>query len=182
MRALLVSVPFVVALVSMPALAQPPGQGPAHPDGGRLPATRVVTEAEMQRYLVAIEKLVEIGGEAELQTRPDEPRTEYSERMVRVIEANGFTMQSFTETHWNVMLGYMALEIEARAPEQAVARAELQRAKQHMPPEQYEAMMKRMSGMMGGIFAQYGNVPPENVALVKSHKAALDEALKRDER
>lgn len=170
---------LTAALIGAAALAQ--GETPS------TPAMRVVSEAEIVKYLKAVDKLQQLGIGEELRTRSGQaPRTTYPAAMVRAVENEGFGQESFTSVHWNVMLAYMAMEMEARQPEIDAARkkqaAQMQAMKGRMPPEQYEALMNGMSGMdrMDDMMRLYEDVPRENVALVKKHRAKIDAILKRD--
>ena len=173
-RRRVLSVALVIAIASTASLVS------AQPVLREMPDKRVVSESEMGRYLKSIEKLVALGAEAQLEADPGQ-RWVYSDPMVRAITDNGFDEVSFTQVHWNVMMGYMALEMEAHQPDIDRARqkqaVEMEKMREHMSPEQFEQMKKSLSGVLE-MANLYSDVPPENIALVKRHKAELDKLWK----
>jgi hypothetical protein len=179
------SITLAIAVLLVPLLASAQAQQPFGGfDPKDMPPKRVVSESEMNRYLKAIDRLVELGDESGFKGDPSKAgELRYNDAMRSAVYANGFDEKSFTDVHWNVMMGYMAAEMQARQPEVDAAKkrqmAEMEKMRAHMSPQQYEQMMKGMSQMLG-VTGMWDDAPPENVALVKKHKAELDRILKNE--
>jgi hypothetical protein len=150
---------------------------------------RVLSDAEMTRYIATLDELVKLSDDSHTALGPDPSQARVfatglaaNQQMQSAIESHGFTLESFVDVHWNTMMAYAALELEKREGEMTKARKEqeaaLEQMRAQMPPEQFEQMKRSMAGMTA-IFDTYRDVPPANLALVRKHRKQLDTILKR---
>lgn len=175
---------LLAAALQSPAIAQ----APDYPGVIRSPADqitlRVISQDELDRYLVVLEGLIDAGVDAqsELGVDPNRPGAgavgiRYSEKIQSLVSNQGFDEHTFGDVHQNVMRAYVAEGMAAHQGEIDAARAEQEKAmaqmRQSLSPEQAAAMMQAMSNATA-MSQTYSNVPPENVALVKSNKARID--------
>ena len=161
----------------------------SRPQSQDRPPLRALTDAEMTRYIAALDELVKLSDDSRgaLGTDPNKAHAfatglAANQKMQGVLASRGFTSESFVDVHWNTMMAYAALELEKHEGEMAKARKEqaaaLEQMRAQMPPEQFEQMKRSMSGMTA-IFDAYRDVPPANVALVKKHREQLEAILNR---
>ena len=156
--------------------------------GGEMPAARTLAQAEVDRYLTALQALVSAGVNAERELGGMDPNDmrarataiKYSEKMRGIVASHGFDEKTFSEVHWNLMLAYAANEMGQSKEEIAAAKKEQQAAmaqmKASLSPAQYEAMMQSMASM-SGLMKAYEDVPEVNKQLAAKNKARLEAIL-----
>jgi hypothetical protein len=152
---------------------------------------RPLSGGEMERYLKVLDQLVEFGLDAQPMIESvggggvagQAAAAQYSSRMQSAIESGGFTLESFSEVHWNAMMAYSAAELEKQRPEieqaQREQAAQLEAMKAQLPPEQYQQMVQAMGAMAN--FGPFANVPPENLALIGRYRSQLEEIIAKGE-
>jgi len=177
---------LAIAFALCAALGAPssaPGQASAYPD------MRVLADSEMGPYLKTLEQLVELGLDAQPDVAAQGMRgatgsaalVGYTARMQSALASQNFTLESFSEVHWSAMMAYGALELEKHGVEMEQARAEqqaqLEAMRAQMSPEQFAMIEQTMAGGMA-MMNPFGEVPPENLALIRKYRSQLDAILK----
>ena len=144
-----------------------------------------VSQAELDRYLVAMEGIMDAGFDAEKELGLDPSNaqtmavgTQYTEKIESLLGAQGFDQQSFMDVHQNVIYAYAAdmmvdaqKELEQDRARQEAAMAQLE---QQMSPEQAKAVMDAMANAGAMMQSTYANVPEANKALVAKNKARIE--------
>jgi len=166
------------------ALAQTPGAAPpgmtGMPGADDNPPMRPITEAEIGPYLDALRELAKLGVQFEGAGGDEAGYADavmFSERAQESLTSRGFTAESFTSIHWNVMMAYTALKMKDQEGKIAEAQKEqaaaLEEMRSQMSPEQFAQMKQMMSGIDSMVSA-YRDVPPANIALVTQHLGELE--------
>jgi hypothetical protein len=173
----------LVGLLGATAAAAQPGA--SHP-------MRSLSGDEMERYLKVLDELVVSGLEAPALigsasrggVAGQAAGIQYSERMQSTIASGGFTLASFSDVHWNAMTAYAAAEMEKHRAEfdrsRAQQESQLLAMKSQLSPEQYAQMVQAMGAV--GQMPFVGEIPPGNLALIKSHRAELDAIIAKGQR
>ena len=145
---------------------------------------RDLTANEVDRYIAALQELKKLGLDASAQMEGDPSAlkqraaaAKYGEEMQKVLGRHDFDTQSFNDVHWNVLMAYLASELEQSNAEMQKAQAEQQQLlaemKKQLPPEQYEQAAKTMQQLMPALNA-VTNVPDGNRTLVAARRTKLD--------
>lgn len=182
-------VPMLPLLLLLPAMFGLLAPSSSLAQAANARTMRALSGGEVERYLDVFDKLVDFGPEAQPMVESagqgglggQAAALQYTTRMQSVIESGGFTLESFSEVHWNAMMAYAAAELEKNRPEMEQARrdteAQLQAMKGQLTPEQFQQMTQAM-GALGNI-GPLGNVPPENIALIEQYRSRLEAIIEK---
>lgn len=145
---------------------------------------RDLSAEEVDRYLAALKELTRLGLDASAQLAGDPSAlqqraaaTQYGAEMQKVLGRHDFDADTFTDVHWNVLMAYLAGEMEQPSSEMKEAQAQQQQMlaemKKHLPPEQYEQAAEAMSQLMPTLNAAM-SAPEGNRKLVAARRAEID--------
>lgn len=192
MKAVLIALAMV--LVASSAGAQPSAvepqpaeqHGGARGQGARapgLPPVVALTEADITGFLGAAPELNRLGVKAGKDPAGQMGKLAASSEASAIIERHGFTPQRFQQVAYSIGISMAALDTQKSDKDAAAARADQERAlaqmKKQLPPEQYELMKAQLEAAMAAA-AKLENQPPQNLELVRKHRAAIESRLTDD--
>jgi hypothetical protein len=145
---------------------------------------RDLTADEVDRYIATLRDLSGLGVDASAEWEGDASTlqqraaaVEYGAEAQKVLERYDFDTDSFTDVHWNVLMGYLAGEMEQPSAEMKEAQERQQQIltamKNQLSPEQYEEAARAMSQLIPNMGAA-ARAPEGNRELVDARRAELD--------
>ncbi len=179
----LISLAIAVALLAATAVvAEDEPQKDATPFARN--EMRELSADEVDRYIAALKELTQLGldASAQLEGNPSAVQQraaamKYGAEMQDVLAEHDFDTLSFTDVHWNVLMAYLASELEQPSSEMKEAQAQQQQMlaemKKQLPPDQYEQAAKAMGQLMPTLNAALA-APEVNRKLVAARRGELD--------
>jgi hypothetical protein len=178
--ALLLAIPLAIPAFGAIAVAE---ESPAPTPIARN-QMRDLSADEVDRYIAALEALTQLGLDAPAQLEGDpsalqqrEAAVAYGAKMQKVLAQHDFDTNSFTDVHWNVLMAYLAGEMEQPSSEMQEAQAQQQQMlaemKKQLPPDQYEQAAEAMAQLMPTL-SSATNAPEGNRKLVDARRDRLD--------
>ena len=167
---------FAWLLASSPAsLAQ--SQGMPSFQEGQLPEPVELSESDVKRFLSTAADLEALGADMDDDALDSLDTLMGQQKALDILSDNGFEPEGFMQVAFSIGMAYSIVgQSEDELAEMEAGIKEMEKMKESMPPEQWEAFEASM-GTAFAMMEQIRNQPEGNIKLAEKYKADLDKLM-----